>query len=93
MCYTPWRIMSDKQEVLKQLAKSENDTGSLEVQVGLLTSRIKSLSDHMKSNKHDFHSRRGLLQMVGKRKRILKYLKDNDFTSYQKVIGALGLRK
>jgi small subunit ribosomal protein S15 len=85
--------MSDKQEVLKQLAKSENDTGSLEVQVGLLTSRIKSLSDHMKSNKHDFHSRRGLLQMVGKRKRILKYLKDNDFTSYQKVIGALGLRK
>lgn len=85
--------MNDKQEISKQLAKSKNDTGSLEVQVGFLTLRIKSLSEHMKSNKHDFHSRRGLLQMVGKRKRILKYLKDNDFVSYQKVISALGLRK
>jgi small subunit ribosomal protein S15 len=85
--------MSYKQEVFDQLAKTKNDTGSLEVQVGLLTLRIKSLSDHMKSNKHDFHSRRGLLQMVGRRKRILRYLKDNDFVSYQKVISILGLRK
>lgn len=83
----------NKVEAIAKTAKSKNDVGSPEVQVGILTSRIQNLSEHMKSNKHDFHSRRGLMQMVGKRKKLLKYLRDSDFASYQNLISILGLRK
>ena len=83
----------NKVEAIAKTAKSKNDVGSPEVQVGILTSRIQNLSEHMKSNKHDFHSRRGLMQMVGKRKKLLKYLRAKDFASYQNLINILGLRK
>ena len=82
-----------KQQVSKDLGKSKNDTGSAEVQIGILTARINELTEHVKTHKKDNHSRRGLLQMVGKRKRLLAYLQENDFDSYQNVIKKLGLRR
>ncbi len=82
-----------KQQVTKDLGKGKTDTGSAEVQIGILTARINELTEHMKTHKKDNHSRRGLLQMVGKRKRLLAYLQDNDFDSYQNVIKKLGLRR
>lgn len=82
-----------KAKVAKDLGKNAKDTGSAEVQIGVLTARILDLTEHMKVNKKDFHSRRGLLQMVGKRKKLLKYLHENDFESYQAVIKKLGLRR
>lgn len=82
-----------KTQVSKDLGKSAKDTGSAEVQIGVLTARILDLTEHMKLNKKDFHSRRGLLQMVGQRKKLLKYLHDTDFESYQTVIKKLGLRR
>lgn len=82
-----------KAQVTKDLGKNDKDTGSAEVQVGVLTAKILDLTEHMKVNKKDFHSRRGLLQMVGRRKKLLKYLHDNDFTSYQNVVKKLGLRR
>lgn len=82
-----------KSNAIAETARSAQDVGSPEVQVSLLTSRINTLAGHMKNNKHDFHSRRGLLQMVGKRKKLLSYLKEKDFPSYQNVISKLGLRK
>ena len=83
----------EKTQAIKLTARSEGDVGSPEVQVSILTSRINQLSGHMKANRHDFHSRRGLLQMVGRRKKLLSYLKDNKFSTYQDVIAKLGLRK
>ncbi len=82
-----------KQQVTKDLGKTKTDTGSAEVQVGILTARINDLTEHVKTHKKDNHSRRGLLQMVGKRKRLLAYLQENDFDSYQNVIKKLGLRR
>jgi len=82
-----------KQQATKTLGKSATDTGSAEVQIGILTARIKELTEHVKIHKKDNHSRRGLLQMVGKRKRLLAYLQENDFDSYQSVIKTLGLRR
>lgn len=82
----------EKAKVIKDLSKSKNDTGSAEVQVGILTARINDLTQHLKTHKKDNHSRRGLLQMVGKRKRLLGYLKDNDFDSYQKITKKLKIR-
>ena len=82
-----------KSQISKDLGKSKTDTGSAEVQIGILTARINDLTGHMKENKKDNHSRRGLLQMVGKRKKLLKYLSTNDFDSYQNVIKTLGLRR
>jgi small subunit ribosomal protein S15 len=83
----------DKQEIIKKFATSEGDTGSPEVQVALLTARITYLTDHFKSHKHDHSSRRGLLKLVGQRRRLLKYMKSCDPTRYQKTIKALGLRR
>ena len=82
-----------KQEVINAFAKHEGDTGSPEVQIALLTQRILQLNDHFAEHKNDFHSRRGLLQMVGKRRNMLKYLKDTDIERYRELIAKLGIRK
>lgn len=76
---------------LTQVAK--NDVGSPQAQVSILTARIKEVTEHLKANKHDHMARRGLIQMVGKRKRLLKYLEQKDFDAYKAVVAALGLRK
>lgn len=85
--------ISAKTKIIKQFAMSENDTGSPEVQVALLTDRINRLSAHLATHKKDNHSRRGLLQMIGKRKKLLAYLKAKDLDRYKALIAALGLRK
>jgi small subunit ribosomal protein S15 len=82
-----------KQELIKEHAKAENDTGSVEVQCAILTSRINSLTGHFKTNAKDFHSRQGLLVMVGRRRRLLGYLKKIDLDRYAALIAKLGLRK
>ena len=81
-----------KMEIIKKFAKKEGDTGSAEVQIALLSERIKYLTEHLKANKKDHSSRLGLLKLVGQRKRLLKYLKKKDFDSYTKVITALSIR-
>lgn len=83
----------DKQKVIKEHSLSANDTGSPEVQVAIWTHRIKHLTDHLKSNKKDFHSRRGLLTLVNKRRSLLDYLKRKDLKRYQDLISKLGLRR
>ncbi len=82
-----------KQTVIADLAKSKDDTGSSAVQVGILTNRIADVTDHLKKNKHDFMARRGLLQMVGKRKRLLKYIAKEDSNEYLALIKKLGIRR
>lgn len=82
-----------KQEVIKEYATKEGDTGSPEIQVAVLTERIRNLSTHMETNKNDFHSRRGLLIMVGKRRRLLAYVKAKEEARYQNLIKRLGLRR
>ncbi len=82
-----------KAEVIKKYATKKDDTGSPEVQVAILTTRIEELSQHMQQHKKDFHSRRGLLAMVAKRRKLLDYLKKNDEDRYQKLIKELGLRR
>ena len=82
-----------KSKIVADLQKGKTDTGSPEVQVGILTARITELTDHLKTNKHDHMARRGLIQMVGKRKKLLKYLENKDFTAYQAIVAKLGLRK
>ncbi|MEE1113840.1 MAG: 30S ribosomal protein S15 [Eubacterium sp.] len=82
-----------KQELISKFARTEGDTGSPEVQVAILTERIAELTEHLKSNKQDHHSRRGLLKMVGKRRGLLDYLKENDIERYRSLIEKLGLRK
>ncbi|MDF3831522.1 30S ribosomal protein S15 [Cupriavidus basilensis] len=84
---------SSKTEVIKQFARAANDTGSPEVQVALLTTRINELTPHFKANMKDHHSRRGLLRMVSRRRRLLDYLKANDADRYRSLIEKLGLRK
>ncbi|MDO4848209.1 MAG: 30S ribosomal protein S15 [Coriobacteriia bacterium] len=81
-----------KAELVKQYGKNEQDTGSAEVQVAILTARIKELTEHMKSHKKDFHTRRGLLMLVGKRRRLLSYIKKNDIENYRSLIKSLGIR-
>ena len=83
----------NKVKAASKVARSEKDVGSSEVQVAVLTERIKELTEHVKQNKHDFMAKRGLLQMVGKRKKLLKYLERTDFALYKKTISKLGLRK
>lgn len=83
----------NKDKAIKKLQKSKEDVGSPEVQVSVLTSRIKEVTEHLKQNKHDFMAKRGLMQMVGKRKKLLKYLEKTDFESYKNVVSKLGLRK
>lgn len=80
-----------KATALTQIHKG--DVGSPQVQASVLTTRIKEITEHLKSNKHDHMARRGLMQMVGKRKKLLKYLEAKDFDSYKKIVSALGLRK
>ncbi len=82
-----------KEEIVKAYGKAENDTGSPEVQIAILTERIRELTEHLKINIHDHHSRRGLLKMVGKRRGLLAYLKKKDITRYRELIEKLGLRK
>jgi small subunit ribosomal protein S15 len=82
-----------KQEVVKQFGKSEGDTGSPEVQVALLTRRINHLTEHLREHKHDHHSRRGLLMLVGQRRRLLNYLQRKDLDRYRGLIQELGLRR
>ena len=84
---------SRKEELVKEFGRGNNDTGSVEVQVAILTEEIKELTEHLKEHKHDFHSKRGLLQKVGKRKSLLEYLKRTDVERYRKLIEKLGLRK
>ena len=79
-------------ELIKEFGKSDNDSGSAEVQVAILTARIKELTEHMKSHKKDFHTRRGLLMLVGKRRRLLSYIKKNDIENYRNLIKSLGIR-
>lgn len=83
----------NKSEVIQQFARGTNDTGSPEVQVALLTARINELTPHFKANMKDHHSRRGLLRMVSRRRRLLDYLKANDADRYRALIEKLGLRK
>ncbi len=83
----------DKQEIISKYATHEGDTGSPEVQVALLTKRITDLTEHLKTHKHDHHSRRGLLLMVGDRRRLLDYLKREDINRYRSLIDRLGLRR
>ncbi len=82
-----------KQEIMDKYARGSGDTGSTAVQVALLSARITYLSDHLKGHKKDHHSRRGLLKMVGKRRRLLSYLEKTDFDQYKELIASLGLRR
>jgi small subunit ribosomal protein S15 len=83
----------DKKEIIAKFGRTPEDTGSPEVQVALLTSRINHLTEHLKEHKKDHHSRRGLLKMVGQRKGLLSYIKARDIVKYRELIAALGLRK
>lgn len=82
-----------KDTIIQRYATHDKDTGSPEVQVALLTTRIQHLTDHLREHKHDFHSRRGLLKMVGQRRRLLKYLQKKDIERYRTLISRLGLRR
>ena len=83
----------NKQEIIKQYQRAEGDSGSPDVQVALLTARINGLTEHFKTHSKDFHSRRGLLMMVSRRRKLLDYLKRTNVESYRKLIDSLGLRK
>jgi len=83
----------DKEKIITEYGKGKNDTGSAEVQIALLTKRIEDLTEHFKNHKKDHSSRRGLLKMVGQRRRLLKYLKKKDLNVYRELIVKLGLRK
>lgn len=82
-----------KKQIISEFGTGENDTGSPEVQVALLTKRISELTEHLKTHKHDHHSRRGLLLLVGRRRRLLKYLQAKDIQRYRTLIERLGLRR
>lgn len=84
---------SVKQEIIKEYATHEGDTGSPEVQIAVMSRRIKNLTEHFKEHKHDHHSRRGLLLLVGQRRRMLKYLAETDIERYRALIAKLGLRR
>ena len=86
-------VVENKEEVIQEHRTHESDTGSPEVQVAVLTRRIAHLTDHLREHKHDYHSRRGLLKMVGKRRRLLKYLQKKDVERYRLLIAKLGLRR
>ena len=82
-----------KEEIIKKYGGSEENTGSTEAQIAIFTARINDLTNHLKENDQDHASRRGLLQMVGKRRRLLNYLKKNDIEKYRELISDLGIRK
>jgi len=83
----------DRAELVKKFGSSETDTGKTEVQIAILTERIKYLTEHLKTHKKDHHTRRGLLKLVGQRRRLLRYLTKKDITRYRNVIKELGLRR
>ncbi|ABG04379.1 MAG: 30S ribosomal protein S15 [Rubrobacter sp.] len=85
--------VENKEETIREFRTHEGDTGSPEVQVAILTRRIAHLTEHLREHKHDYHSRRGLLKMVGKRRRLLKYLQKKDVERYRTLISRLGLRR
>ena len=85
--------MKTKEEIIKEYGKSEKDTGSTEVQVALMSERIDHLTEHLKTHNKDNHTRRGLLMLVGKRKRLLQYLQDQDVNKYRELIDKLGIRR
>ena len=84
--------LKNKQEIIKQYGKNEKDSGSTAVQVALMSQKISELTEHFKSNKKDFATKRGLLMMVGKRKRLLSYLKSQNLDEYRELIKKLGIR-
>ncbi len=84
---------AQKDQIIQQFQMHSGDTGSPEVQVALLTERINQLTEHLKANTHDHHSRRGLLKLVGRRRRLLAYLRRKDVERYREIISRLGLRK
>ena len=83
----------EKKDIIAKYKQSENDTGSVQVQVALLTERINHLTEHLKDHIQDNHSRRGLMQMVGKRRGLLQYLKSQDIEAYRKLVADLGIRE
>lgn len=85
--------MQQKNEIINQYKIHEKDTGSSEVQIALLTERIKHLTEHFKVHKKDFHSRRGLLKLVGQRRRLLNYLEKKNLEKYRSIVKSLGLRR
>ena len=86
-------LKEEKQQIIKEYAVHEGDTGSPEVQIAVLTRRINELTEHLKHNSHDHHSRRGLLKMVGHRRNLLAYLQKKDIERYRAIVAKLGLRK
>jgi small subunit ribosomal protein S15 len=87
------QLAEKKKEIIENFRLHEGDTGSSEVQIALLTDRIQYLTDHFRTHKKDHHSRRGLLKLVGQRRRLLKYLQQKDVNKYREIIKALGIRK
>ena len=85
--------MNTKQDIIKEYGKSDTDTGSTEAQVALMSERINHLTEHLKDHKKDHHTRRGLLMLVGKRKRLLEYLQNQDINRYRELIDKLGIRR
>ena len=86
-------VVEHKEEIIQEHQTHEGDTGSPEVQVAVLTKRIAHLTEHLREHKHDYHSRRGLLKLVGRRRRLLKYLQKKDVERYRALIARLGLRR
>ena len=86
-------LKSEKTRIMQEYARFEGDTGSPEVQIAVLTARINQLTEHFKEHKHDYHSQRALMKMVGRRRNLLAYLKDKDLNRYKSLIERLGLRK
>lgn len=89
----PTVVDMSREDIIKEYALSDGDTGSPEVQIALLTGRIAHLTGHLQTHKHDHHSRRGLLLLVGQRRRLLNYLQNNDIERYRSLIERLGLRR
>ncbi len=95
--FPPGKVLQTRmraaEEIVSEFGQHESDTGSAEVQVALLTQRINHLTEHLREHSHDHHSRRGLLMMVGKRRRLLNYLRRQDVERYRRLIAKLGLRR
>ena len=91
--HMPALTAEEKQEIVTQFGKSDADTGATEVQIALLTRRINHLTEHLREHKHDHHSRRGLLMLVGQRRRLLNYFQKKDLEGYRSLIRELGLRR
>jgi small subunit ribosomal protein S15 len=85
--------MPDKQAVISEYRTHESDTGSPEVQIAILTSRISQLTEHLRQHKGDHHTRRGLMRLIGRRRRLLDYVRNNDVERYRTIIGRLGIRR